>query len=175
MSAKEAEKAVASLEELARRRGKPGHHLARSVLLALGQARREEDAESCARLLERARAAGNLAGPPWREAVQTELTLACGEFAQGVDPRYLGLPNYDLEYTRAARGRLADRLEVARELGFGLEPREAQVLELADRVLAQHLAARGSIQSDTDQRLPRARPPSNAPHAVQPPRIDGRK
>ena len=174
MSAK-AEKAVASLEGLARRKGKPGHHLARDVLLTIGQAMREGGAGSCAGLLERARMAGELAGPAWREAVQTELTLACGEFAQGVDPRYLGLPNYDLEYTRAARSRLADRLEVARELGFGLEPREAQVLELADRVLARHVAARGSIQTDTDQRPPRAHPPSNAPHAVQPPRIDGRK
>jgi len=144
MRAKEAEKAIASLEELARRKASPSHHLARAVLLTIGQAVREGGPGSCDALFERARSAGREAGPAWGEAVQTELTLACGEFAQGVDPRFLSLPNYDLEYTRAARRRLADRLEVARELGFGLAPREAQVLELADRVLARHLAERGS-------------------------------
>jgi hypothetical protein len=76
----------------------------------------------------------------------TELTLACAEFAQGVDPRYLGLPNYDLEYTRAARRRLADRLQAAHELGFRLAPREAGLLELADRVLDQHLTGRGRAE-----------------------------
>ena len=141
---KEAEKAVASLEELARRNAKPGHHLARAVLLTIGQVLREGGPGAGIALIERARVAGRSAGPAWGDAVLTELTLACGEFAQGVDPRYLGLPNYDLQYTEAARRRLADRLEVARELGFELAPREAQLLELADRVLAQHLARRSA-------------------------------
>jgi len=148
VSTREAEKALASLEELVRRGARPSHHLARAVLLTLGQILREEGPGSCAALIERARAVGQRAGPAWSEEVQTELTLACGEFAQGVDPRYLGLPNYDLDYTRSARLRLADRLEAARELGFALAPREAQMLELADRVLEQHLARRRAGGSD---------------------------
>ena len=31
--------------------------------------------------------------------------MACTEHVQSVDPRYLDLPNYDFEYTRAARER----------------------------------------------------------------------
>lgn len=148
MSLREAEVALASLEELARRRGCPSHHLARAVLLALGQALSEGAPGSCASLLERARAAGREAGPAWSLAVQTELTLACGEFAQGVDPRYLSLPDYDLRYTRSARARLGDRLRAARELGFELAPREAQVLELAERVFSEYLARRGVDPAD---------------------------
>jgi hypothetical protein len=164
VSTREAEKALASLEEVVRRRARPGAYLARAVLLTLGQALREEGPASCAGLLERARVAGESAGPAWSEAVQTELTLACGEFAQGVDPRYLGLPNYDLGYTSAARRRLGDRLEAARELGYGLSTREAQVLELADRVLAKHLAERGLGATGQGSRLGAVTPEDRSVH-----------
>ena len=139
MSLREAEAALTNLEGLVRRQTPPSHYVARHVLLALGQVLREEVPEGST-LLERARAAGAAAGPAWGEAVHTELTLACGEFAQSVDPRYLELPDYDFEYTRGARLRLADRLRAAKELGFELAPREAEVLELADRVLASREA-----------------------------------
>lgn len=156
MSSGEAEKAIGGLEELVRRRTPPSHYVARHVLLSLGQALREEP-EACAALLERARVAGRAAGAPWSEAVQTELTLACGEFAQSLDPRYLSLPDYDLDYTRSARGRLADRLRAASELGFELTPRETEVLVLADRVLAGHSAQQGldrAARPETTRRPP---------------------
>jgi hypothetical protein len=124
-------------------------------------------------LLERARAAAAGAGPAWSQAVQTELTLACGEFAQGVDPRYLSLPDYDLGYTRSARARLADRLRAAGELGFELSPREAQVLELADRVLAGHLARREDAPADRGRA--RSQPAPAARGADRPPKIERRK
>jgi len=135
MSATEAEAAVAQLEDLARRGHKPSHYVARRILLALGQALRDGP-EASGAWVARARAAGEFAGPTWRESVQGELSLACGEFAQCVDPRYLAIPTYDLEYTRAARLRLGDRLRAAAELGFSLSERETDVLDLADRVLA---------------------------------------
>ena len=138
MSLGDAEKALASLEGAVRREAAPSHHVARQVLLAVGQALREGALPP--EFLERARQAGRAAGPAWEQAVETELTLACGEFAQSVDPRYLGLPNYDLAYTQGARERLDERLRAARELGFGLSERESKILELADRVLAEHLA-----------------------------------
>ncbi|MSR62002.1 MAG: hypothetical protein EXS08_06115, partial [Planctomycetes bacterium] len=135
MSAAEVEAAVAQLEELAKGGHKPSHYVARRLLLALGQALREERGGSSA-WVARAQAASEAAGPTWRTEVQGELSLACGEFAQCVDPRYLALPTYDLEYTRAARLRLGDRLRAALELGFTLSERETDVLDLADRVLA---------------------------------------
>lgn len=140
----ELDQAIRSLEELARKKTAPSHYVARHVLLALGQVLRAEAPGSCVALLERARAAGRAAGAAWDQAVQTELTLACGEFAQSLDPRYLGLPDYDLDYTRSARLRLADRLRAASALGYELTPREQEVLELADRVLASHTARKGT-------------------------------
>ncbi len=160
----ELERAVRSLEELARKKTAPSHYVARHVLLTIGQALREEPPGSCAALLERVRAAGRTAGPAWSEAIQTELTLACGEFAQSLDPRYLSLPDYDLDYTRSARIRLGDRLRAANELGFELTPREAEVLELADQVLASHTARRGTDRGGQDS------PVTHAP--VAPDRAD---
>lgn len=150
MSATEVEKALTNLEGLVRKRAVPSHFVARHVLLALGAELRAEAAASSAALIERARVAGRAAGPAWAQAVQTELTLAIGEFAQSVDPRYLSLPDYDVDYTRSARERLADRLRAASALGFALTPREAGMLELADRVLATHEAQRGSERSDPE-------------------------
>jgi len=143
MNATEVEAALAQLEDLARHGQKPSHYVARRVLLALGEAARE-GLESTPTWLSRARAAGEAAGPAWRESVQSELSFACGEFAQCVDPRYLAIPTYDLEYTRAARQRLADRLAASVELGFALSERETEVLELADRVLAAYEQNRAS-------------------------------
>lgn len=136
MNPREVEAAVAQLEEHVRRGKSPDLHLARLVLLTLGRSLGAPPVEACSSWLERTRAAGRAAGGAWDEAVRDELTLAVGEFAQCVDPRYLDLPRYDMEYTRAARARLEDRLRAARELGFAPSSREAEVLALADRVLA---------------------------------------
>ena len=64
----------------------------------------------------------------WAQAVDAELRMACEEHCRSVDPRYLKLPNYDFDYTVAARERLEARLVAANALG--LEPPE----ELLDRV-----------------------------------------
>lgn len=136
MTARDLEDAVASLERLAQAGQRPSHYVGRHVLLTLGLALRTESPEACAPWLARIRTAGESCAPAWGEAVQDELTLACGEFAQCLDPRYLDLPGYDVEYTAAARLRLEDRLRAAQALGFAPTPREAEVLELADRVWA---------------------------------------
>jgi hypothetical protein len=132
----EVEGALQILEKVARAGQAPSHYVARHVLLALGRALREGSSEAdLARWAERVRAAGESAGEAWEDAIQAELTFACGEFTQCLDPRFLGLPNYDLEYTRAARARLEDRLRAMRWLGSELSSADAQVLELADAVL----------------------------------------
>jgi len=135
------EAALGTLEGLAKRGEKPSHYVARHLLIELGQVLEAGPAEAA---VARARAAGTPIAAAWRTAVETELSLACGEFAQSLDPRYLALPSYDLEYTRAARARLADRLRAAEALGFALQPREREVLALADQVFEAFLARRGS-------------------------------
>lgn len=136
MTARDLEEAVAGLERLARAGQRPSHYVGRHVLLTLGQALRTQPPETCSPWVARVRAAGESCGPAWGEAIQDELTLACGEFAQCLDPRYIDLPGYDVEYTAAARLRLEDRLRAAETLGFAPTPREAEVLVLADRVWA---------------------------------------
>jgi len=138
------ETTLGRMEALAGTRRRPDHHLAREVLLALGAALRDGSAGtgSAEPWLRRARAAGEALGPDWRRAVQAELSMACGEVVQGLDPRFVELPNYDLEYSRSARERLESRLLAAAELGFALETREQEMLALADRMLAALVARR---------------------------------
>jgi hypothetical protein len=130
------------LEGLAKRGEAPSHYVARQVLLALGRALEERELSESDALVERARALGTQAGAAWEDAIAAELSFACGEFAQCVDPRYLRLPNYDMEYTRSARARLSDRMVAAGLLGYSLTERELEVLALADQVLEQHSRAR---------------------------------
>ena len=136
MTARLVEAALADLEGLTRRGVPPDLHVARHVLLALGRALREQEPGNTAGWVQRVTIAGRAAGEAWSRAVRDELALACGEFVQCLDPRYIRLPDYDIEYTRAARARLEDRLRSARTLGFELPTREAELLVLADRVLA---------------------------------------
>jgi hypothetical protein len=136
----ELEKALTQLETLGKRGERPSHYLARHLLIELGQALAQGPADA---LVARARAAGEAVSAAWTQAIETELSLACGEFAQSVDPRYLALPSYDVGYTRTARARLGDRLRAAAELGFALAPREAEVLTLADQVFEAFLRQRG--------------------------------
>jgi len=133
------EAALTTLEGLAKREEKPSHYVARHLLIELGQALDQGEAQAA---IQRARAAAGPIAAAWRTAVETELSLACGEFAQSLDPRYLALPSYDLEYTRGARARLGDRLRAAEALGFALQPRETEVLALADQVFEAFLARR---------------------------------
>jgi len=139
MSSSELEAALRSLEEVGTKMHHPSHYLARDVLLALGRWMRESEPEGQEALLARARKAGHSLGQGWVEAVQTELSVACAEFVQSVDPRYLGVPGYDLEYTRASRARLEDRLRAATALGFTPVSRETELLAMADRVWTAHL------------------------------------
>ena len=134
MSTSSVDDAIALLGKLNLRGEAPSHYVARHLLLSLGLALREASPRA-QEWTQKAREAGDRAGERWGEAVQAELALACAEFAQCVDPRYLSLPNYDLEYTQAARARLEDRLVAARALGFEPGPRDQEILALADRVL----------------------------------------
>ena len=143
--ASELEAVLRTLERVARNGQWPSRQLAREVLLALGAWMRESGSDATP--LERVRKAGRALSTRWDEVVRAELSLSCAEFVQSVDPRYLGIPNYDRDYTRAARARLEDRLRAAGALGFALDAKEVEMLALADQVWSAHLqgtAADGS-------------------------------
>jgi hypothetical protein len=143
------EDSVRSLEQLARKRERPSHFLARVILLGVGEQLREGRAEA---LLRRIRTAVEPIAPDWSEAVGMELSLAIAEFAGSVNPRYLGLPDYDREYTTRSRALLEDRLRAARALGVAPAERECQILDIADRVWADHLASRAEKGRDDPPR-----------------------
>jgi len=150
------EAALADLADAARRGRTPDAYLARQVLLALGQALRA-DAAGAAPLIERIRSSVAPLEPAWTRAVQDELMLAIGEFAQCLDPRFLDHPDYDMEYTAAARERLDDRLAGARALHLDPRPRDSEVLVLADRVHAAALDKRDARGAEA-ARTPAAEP-----------------
>lgn len=79
----------------------------------------------------------------FREVVASELELAAAEYVQGVDPRYLGLPGYDFEYTLESREGLEVRQLAAEALSVRIPDATAQQIELADRRLEAELERRG--------------------------------
>jgi hypothetical protein len=136
------ETALAELEELAARKGRPDRYHARAVLVSLGEKFREDPA--LARTwAERTRAAVLPIAAGWEEAVLSELSLACAEHVHVVDPRYLDLPNYDFDYTLRARENLESRLLAARALAFEIPPTLARGVDRADRLLAPYVERRG--------------------------------
>jgi hypothetical protein len=157
MSARDLEAAITDLEDLARRGRQPSHYAARHLLLELGEALAADGLEASRGPLDRALAAGSRLEPGWSAAVREELSLAAAEFARCLEPRYLSLPNYDLEYTRGARARLEDRLRAARALGFELPEREGAMVELADRVLATLAEKRPGREGPSGGRAPDGR------------------
>jgi hypothetical protein len=113
------------------RRERPNNHHARALLLALGEGLHELGAEALGpELVARTAALIGRDEEAWQAAVAREVELAAWEYDQSVDPRYLAQPDYDLDYTLAARDRLELRLLALEPLGF--EP-PAELLEKIDR------------------------------------------
>jgi hypothetical protein len=138
----ELEQALRDLEACAARKRPPGRPVVRALLIAYGKALQaaapDEDPDHHNARERIARAALRL-GRGWDDAVSSELALACGEHVQSVDPRYLHLEDYDLEYTLEARERLEARLRAARELGLELPETMARGVREADRRLIERL------------------------------------
>jgi len=109
----------------------------REVLIPLGELLAEERSEEAEAALLHLKEVLGSHGERFEAVVRDELALACAEHVHSVDPRYLDLPNYDLEYTRAARRRLEARLLAAARLG--IEPSEGLVAQVqeADRRLVE--------------------------------------
>lgn len=149
---------LAALAAVCRSHGRPDRFHARAVLLWIGERLLAGESEAAARAVEYARQVTAPQGQVWTRAVQEELTLACTEHVRSVDPRYLGRPDYDLNYVVDARVDLQARLEAAEALGIevpaGLLPR----VMAADRLLEPALRARPLPDSGLQGGLPWARP-----------------
>jgi hypothetical protein len=133
------EAAVRALEELRARGRPPDHRDARALLLELGLRLLAAPGGAAELELEHARRATEALGEAWLTAALEELALASTEYVRSVDPRYLDLPNYDFEYTLAARERLEARLVAAKALGLAPGNRTLRKVERADALLARRL------------------------------------
>jgi hypothetical protein len=114
--------ALAAIEALEKRRGRPTRHDARPVLLELGRLLGEGDgmrAEEAKRRIAGLPPGSRRAG---RWPSGTRSRMAATEYTLSLDPRYLDHPKYDWEYTLEARRRLAWRLEAVRFLGIRPRP-----------------------------------------------------
>ncbi|MEM7309459.1 MAG: hypothetical protein AAF682_22445 [Planctomycetota bacterium] len=136
------EEALTALEQLSKRKKAPGRWEARALLVPLGMLLQARGEEALATPLGRARAAAGADAKSWAEAVTEELSLACAEHIQGVDPRYLDLPNFDFDYVLQARERLEARLVAARALGVEAPKQLAEQVTEADARLKPYLDAR---------------------------------
>ena len=131
----ELERAVADLEALALRRGRPTRYEARPVLLLLGAALIAGDAGAAGAVRGRIQALEPPFLEAWEAAVRDELSMAGTEHIRSVDPRYLDRPGYDFPYTIEARERLEARLRAAEYLGVVLDGALAAGIRRADALL----------------------------------------
>lgn len=130
--------ALAELAELGRRERNPTRHHARALLIALGE-RLPAEPQLAARTVAALESALGPRLRAWEVAVADELQLACNEHVRSVDPRYLGHPRYDWEYTLLARQRLAARLRAADALGARVDPELLRKVQRADRWLTERM------------------------------------
>jgi hypothetical protein len=140
--------AIAGLRDLARKSKSPTRHQARDLLLVLGAEIRTGDPRE---VEESIAALGRITptfGDRWPMVVAEELALACTEHVRSVEPRFLDHPQYDFEYTLAARERLELRLCAAEKLGSPATPGWLAQVARADALLAASLERRGKTRRE---------------------------
>lgn len=118
--------------------------LLRRFLLALGELVSSDLEVDLGAELTRARQIIEQLGERWGLALEAEMQLACGEHIQGVDPRYLGHPRYDFQYTLEARQRLEQRFEALAALEQPIDPQLVARVADADERLADELEKRSA-------------------------------
>lgn len=130
------EENLVDLKQRAAKHQQPNRFHARELLVSLGELilAEGEGVPEVARVREAVAPFTN-----WEKAVAEELSLACTEHVQGVDPRYLDLPNYDFDYLVAARERLEARLTAVDALGLQVAEDLLNRVAEADRVVEPYL------------------------------------
>ena len=109
---------------------------ARRVMLAIGERVLAEDAVGAGELAGRVRQITSSRAVDWESAVRDEILMAATEHVRSVDPRFLRRPDYDLDYTVAARAELEARLRAADLLGIEVPAHLLERVSAADRLLA---------------------------------------
>lgn len=127
---------LADLKKRAAKRTEPNRFHARELLTALGELILAEEREPPEVALVRAAVAPF---EKWEQAVAEEMSLACTEHVQGVDPRFLDLPNYDFDYLVTARERLEARLAAVEALGLQVSEDLLNRVAEADRLVEPYL------------------------------------
>ncbi|TAJ15929.1 MAG: hypothetical protein EPO68_11965 [Planctomycetota bacterium] len=115
----------------------------RTLLLPLGALLADHTSPAGAAWVQRIEQRLAKDGAQFRAVVESELQLAAAEYVQGVDPRYLGLPGYDFEYTLGSREGLEARRLAAEALSVRLPDATLKQIELADQRLEAELERRG--------------------------------
>ncbi len=129
------------LAELAKKKRQPNRFHARELLTALGTLLLAADDGPEPPEAERVRAAvAPFEG--WEKAVAEEMSLACTEHVQGVDPRFLKHPRFDFDYLVAARERLEARLRAVEALGLSVPEDLLNRVAEADEVVEPYLRER---------------------------------
>jgi len=141
MSVKDDPEFQAAVAEIAARKLKKKNvtrFQARSLLIVLGEALLAEDA-TVREAIDLVRALVTESPEPWREAVDEEFSLAATEHVRSCEPRYLKMPQYDFEYTVAARHRLEARLRAAVEIDLPIDETLLEQIARADALLEPYL------------------------------------
>lgn len=137
---RELDRAIEDLGKLIRGRHGLTRHVARALLVPLGKLLNEAP-ESAQERLGRLSELVAQARPDWEKVVKEELALACSEYVQSVDPRFLDHARYDFAYTIAARERLEARINAASAFDLGPEEGHLQAVVRADTILEPFLRA----------------------------------
>jgi len=142
------EQAVRALETAGK--APPGRWEARAVLVPLGLLLQARGREALSDALQRLDKALGKHRDSWRRAVEEELSLACAEHIQGVDPRYLDLASFDWDYLMEARERLEARRVAAEALEIPLPAHLWAQVVSADERLRPHMDARRPPRGETE-------------------------
>jgi len=134
--------ALSENQDLTTGKRPPSRFDVRALFIPLGALVLEGDLAGLAPTLEHLATFVRADDEVWQRAVAEELTLASEEYSQSVDPKFLDLPNYDLDYTARSRETLECRLRAAEHLGFGLPEGIQGRIEAADALLEPYLDAR---------------------------------
>jgi hypothetical protein len=130
---------VNEIEAWIARKRRPTRMQARAALIAIGEELLAEREAAVLEPLARWKAIIERQQDVWERLIEEELRLAVGEHVQSCDPRFLGHPRYDFDYTVAARHRIEARLRCAERIEYA--PNEALLEELmrADERLEPYL------------------------------------
>ena len=138
----ELDAAIRSIESRTGRRVVVTRHEARPILIGIGRALHSGRSGDAAAAGDRLAKLPPPLRESWEAAVRDEMEMAATEHVRSVDPRYLGHPRYDLDYTLEARRQLEHRRRACEHLGLPLDAALLGAVARADSLLEGHTGTR---------------------------------